>query len=350
MKAFTVNGDSGPSAILVGERLENLAAHCPVKQPIIITDVNVHDRYRGVFPPGPVIVIGSGEKEKNLDTVRRIYEQLLALKADRDSFLIGIGGGMVCDITGFAAATYMRGVRFGFVATTLLCQVDAAIGGKNGINLGGYKNMVGTFCQPEFVICDPHLLKTLPPAEIRGGLAEVVKHAAIADPDLFVYLEAHYTRALALEAPVIEKLVHASVVIKTGIVSRDEKESGERRKLNFGHTFGHGIEKTTGVAHGQAVSAGMVLACSLSVKKGWLAVGQAARVTTLLEKLELPVRLELDGPAVLEAIGKDKKKAGGQIHFVLLRRIGEARVVKIAMKELAAVLAQPQQNDSNPAP
>ncbi len=347
MRSLPINSRSGPSTILVGERLENLRAYCPVPQPVIITDVNVYDQYRRMFPPAPVIVIGSGEKEKNLNTLRRVYEQLVALGADRDSFLVGIGGGVVCDITGFAAATYMRGVRFGFVATSLLCQVDAGIGGKNGVNLNGYKNMVGTFRHPEFVICDPRLLKTLPPEEIRWGLAEVVKHAAIAAPDLFAYLEVHHKQALTLDDRTIERLVYDSAAIKAGIVNRDEMETGQRRKLNFGHTFGHGIEKTTAAAHGQAVSAGMILACLLAEKKGCLAPNDTARLAALLEKLELPVRLEFDTSAVLDAIKKDKKKAGGQIHFVLLRRIGEAVVDKVTIEELAAVLADEKKNGLN---
>ena len=244
----------------------------------------------------------------------------------------------------------MRGVRFGFVATSLLCQVDAGIGGKNGVNLNGYKNMVGTFRHPESVICDPHLLKTLPPEEIRWGLAEVVKHAAIAAPDLFAYLEAHHKQALALDDGTIERLVYDSAAIKAGIVNRDEMETGQRRKLNFGHTFGHGIEKTTAAAHGQAVSAGMILACLLAEKKGCLAPNDTARLAALLENLELPVRLEFDHSAVLDAIRKDKKKAGRQIHFVLLRRIGEAVVDKVTIEDLAAVLADEKQNGLNLSP
>ena len=350
MKSLLIHSRSGPSTILVGERLANLKTRCPAQQLVIITDVNVYNLYRRAFPPAPVIIIGSGEKEKNLNTVRRVYAQLVALEADRDSFLIGIGGGVVCDITGFAAATYMRGLRFGFVATSLLCQVDAGIGGKNGVNLNGYKNMVGTFRHPEFVICDPHLLKTLPPEEIRCGLAEVVKHAAIAAPDLFTYLEMRHAQALALDTATIERLVYDSARIKAAIVNDDEMETGRRRKLNFGHTFGHGIEKTTAAAHGQAVSAGMILACRLAVKKGYLTPDDTARLAVLLEKLELPVRLEFDRSAVLDAIKKDKKKTGKQIHFILLRRIGEAVVEKVTLEELAAVLADENQNGLNLSP
>jgi len=338
MKTLRINSPIGPSTILVGERLENLMAHCPVKRPVIITDVNVYGHYRRLFPPAAVIVIGSGEKEKNLDTVRRIYEQLLVLEAGRDSFLVGIGGGVVCDVTGFTAATYMRGVRFGFVATSLLCQVDAGIGGKNGVNLDGYKNMVGTFRHPEFVICDPRVLRSLPAEEIRSGLAEVVKHAAIADAGLFACLEEHHQQALALEPGIIEKLVHASARIKTGIVSRDETEAGLRRRLNFGHTFGHGIEAATGAAHGRAVSAGMALACRLAVAKGYLSAAEAARQESLLESLGLPVQLEFDPQAVVDAIRRDKKKSGGRVHFVLLRRIGEVVMEGVPVEKLAAAL------------
>lgn len=339
MKIVNIKGAGADSVIMIGEQLQNLAEHLPVKTPIIITDGNVQKCWGRQFPPGPVIAIGSGEQIKTIDTVRYIYEQLLTLEADRSSFIVGIGGGIVCDIAGFVASTYLRGLRFGFVSSTLLAQVDASVGGKNGINFGGYKNIVGVFNQPEFVICDLNLLKTLPQSEILSGFAEIIKHGTIADKELFAYLEKNCDQALALDRAVIEKLVYDSVIIKSSIVNRDEKEKGERRKLNFGHTFGHAIEKIAGVRHGEAVSAGMVLASELGVKRGGFSRKDSDRIAGLLDNFGLPVRLQFNGQKVLQAIRMDKKREGDQIYFVLLSKIGKAYVEEIAIPELEELVS-----------
>jgi 3-dehydroquinate synthase len=338
MKTVKLNTPIGKSIILIGERLENLKQYLPVNLPIIITDTNVQKHWGHYFPPGAVITIDTGEGIKTLDTVNFLYDKLLELDADRASFIVGIGGGIVCDVAGFVASTYMRGVRFGFVSTTLLSQVDASVGGKNGVNFGGYKNIVGVFSQPEFVICDQNLLQTLPAREFQGGFAEVVKHGAIADEDLFVYLEQNWSRALEHDPQVIEKVVYDSAIIKSTVVNRDATEQGERRKLNFGHTLGHGIEKVLQVPHGEAVSVGMVLASRLSVKKGYLQSEDATRLSSLLEKFRLPVRLEFNRQQVFEAIGKDKKREGDLLKFVLLTRIGEAVVSEISIQELEELI------------
>ena len=282
----------------------------------------------------PVITIDTGEKIKNFDTLRHVYDRLIQLEADRSSFIVGIGGGIVCDITGFVASTYMRGVRFGFVSTTLLAQVDASVGGKNGVNFSGYKNIVGVFNQPDFVICDMDVLSTLPREELCCGFAEIIKHGAIADRSMFDYLENNSSRAMALDPDVVERLVYDSVIIKSSIVNQDATEQGVRRKLNFGHTFGHAIEKTLGVRHGEAISAGMVLASELSVKRGHLKRPEVARIAALLEKYGLPVRVPWDADQVLEAIRMDKKREGGHIKFVLLSEIGRAFVDEIPFEEL----------------
>jgi 3-dehydroquinate synthase len=229
-------------------------------------------------------------------------------------------------------------VRFGFVSTTLLSQVDASVGGKNGVNFQGYKNLIGVFNQPEFVICDPRLLKTLPEKEILNGMAEIVKHAVIEDATLFTYLEKHFQKALTLDTDVIEKLVYDSVVIKSGIVNQDELEKGARRKLNFGHTFGHAFEKTAGVPHGEAVSAGMAAAAALSVRRGRLSIEDAARIKSLLQRIGLPVTIQAERKRVFDALKKDKKRKGDHIHFVLLDGIGKAVVDQIALTELEALL------------
>ena len=338
MKSVKLDTHIGKSVILIGERLENIKKYLPVKMPIIITDTNVQKHWGHYFPPGAVITMDAGEGNKTLDTVSGIYDQLLELDADRGSFIVGIGGGIVCDVAGFVAATYMRGVRFGFVSTTLLSQVDASVGGKNGVNFGGYKNIVGVFSQPEFVICDQNLLQTLPPKDFQCGFAEIVKHGAIADDQLFAYLEQNWARALEHDSEIIEKVVHDSVMIKSTIVNRDATEQGERRKLNFGHTLGHAIEKVLQVPHGEAVSAGMVLASKLSEKKGYLQLEDSIRLSNLLEKFNLPVRLEFNRQQVFEAIGKDKKREGDMLKFVLLKKIGAAVVDEISIHELVELI------------
>jgi 3-dehydroquinate synthase len=338
METITINAASGPSRILIGERLENLRRYVPEAKPVIITDVNVAKLYPLDSLAADVITIGTGEEIKTLDTVRDIYAQLLSCGADRSSFIVGVGGGLVCDITGFAASTFLRGLRFGFVATTLLAQVDASVGGKNGVNYHGYKNMVGLFHQPEFVICDPELLKTLPRKEIACGMAEIVKYGAIADPDLFAYLEQHDDEILSLDGPAIEKLVVASVGIKSSVVTRDETEKGKRRILNFGHTFGHAIEKVIGIPHGEAISMGMAVASALSVKKNLLTTQEGHRLRAVLNNLKLPTRLAIQHPEIIDAVEKDKKRAGNRIHFVLLNGIGNATVHEVSLEELKEVI------------
>ena len=340
MKSLKIQGSTGDSKILIGERLQNLQKYIASEQAVIITDSNVRRLYEKEFPPYEIIEIGLGEKIKNLDTVKSIYGKLVAFEADRSSSIVGIGGGIVCDIAGFVASTYLRGIRVGFVSSTLLSQVDASVGGKNGVNFEGYKNMVGVFNQPEFVVCDTNLLKTLPEKEVLCGLAEVVKHAAIGDADLFSYLERHYKKVLQLEEGVIEKIVYDSILIKSSIVNRDEKEKGERRKLNFGHTLGHALEKTTGVPHGEAVSAGMVVASALSEKRGYLSGEEKERIESLLRKFQLPTRVQHDGKRVIDAIRRDKKREGEEINFVLLKGIGQAVVEKISMRELETVVGE----------
>ena len=334
MQSFTISGGSGRSQILIGQRLEALPEYVPLEGSIIVTDETVSRIYGARFPRAPVITVGCGEEIKTLETASGIYRELIRLEADRTSFLIGIGGGVVCDITGFVASTYLRGLRFGFAATTLLAQVDASVGGKNGVNLDGFKNMIGLFNQPEVVLCDPGLLPSLDPADIGCGMAEIVKHGAISDADLFRYLEGHAREALELNPEVIERLVTDSVLIKSSIVNRDEREGGERRKLNFGHTFGHAVEKTLGSPHGEAVSIGMVLAGLLSVRRGLLAEAELQRLVSLLESLELPTHISTAPEPMLEALGKDKKREGEYIRFVLLKAIGEAVVESIPLQEI----------------
>jgi 3-dehydroquinate synthase len=338
VRQIEIQGNTSRSRILVGESLKRLADYIPGKNVVIITDENVKALYGNSFPAFPVITIGMGEGIKTLQTASDIFQELLDMEAQRSTFIVGIGGGIVCDITGFIASTFLRGTGFGFVSSTLLSQVDASVGGKNGVNFKGYKNMVGTFNLPDFVICDMDLLKTLNERDVLCGFAEIIKHAAIEDAALFDYLEMNYEPALSLDSDVIEKLVYESVVIKAGVVSRDEKEKGERKKLNFGHTFGHAIEKTIGLPHGEAVSLGMVLAASLSVKKGLLSQADADRITRLLAMYKLPTRITWDRSSIVDALKRDKKRKGESIQFVLLEAIGRSVIVDISIDELDQVM------------
>lgn len=338
MKSIVIHGSSKDSNIIIGESIRNAGKYLPSDNVVIITDGNVYEKYHELMPAESVIKIGTGEKIKSLDTVRDILAELMEMGADRGTFILGIGGGIVCDIAGFAASIYLRGLRFGFISTTLLSQVDASVGGKNGVNFDGYKNMVGVFSQPDFVICDPDLLKTLPVKELLNGCAEIVKHGAIAGRDLFAYLEEHYKGIFDLDSKVIEKVVYDSVIIKSEVVNRDEREKGERRKLNFGHTIGHALEKVTGVAHGEAVSMGMVVATRLSEQKGLLTREDRIRIESLLANMKLPTEISADPEKLFEAMTKDKKREGDSIHFVLLNGIGEAVVEEMSVEELKALL------------
>src|SRR6056297_59522 len=334
MKTLSISGATGHSEIFVGESFEHLSDHLPADRAIAITDENVGRFYGDLFPVREVITIGQGETIKTLETVAGIYDQLIEREADRSVFMVGIGGGIVCDIAGFVASTYLRGVRFGYVPTTLLAQVDASVGGKTGVNFKGYKNIVGVFNQPEFVLCDPAVLNTLPERELACGFAEVVKHAAIADPVYFDFLEQESRRAFSLEPQVMERVVYDSIAIKAGVVNRDEREKGERRKLNFGHTFGHAVEKTEGRRHGEAVSIGMMMAARLSQNLNMLDKKSVNRLADLLASFQLPLQGQSNKTQVMDAIARDKKRDGDALHFVLLEALGQAVVKEIPINEL----------------
>ncbi|HNY09224.1 MAG TPA: 3-dehydroquinate synthase [Tenuifilaceae bacterium] len=334
METIQVKGSKYNSVIYVGERLENLAKLIPGKGVFIITDSNIDRIYGNRLPPLPKFVVNPGEQSKTLLRLTEIYRWLLDSGADRNSFIVGIGGGVVCDITGFVASTYMRGVRFGFVATSLLAQVDASIGGKNGVNLDGYKNIVGTFNQPQFVICDTSLLKTLPETELSNGFAEMVKHALIADAPQFNILESNTNRLNTCDLELLDSLVASSVGVKASIVTADERESGERKKLNFGHTWGHAVEKVTGIPHGQAVSIGMAFASQLSAEKGLLTPDECHRITSLLIALNLPVSIKANTNNIFEALQRDKKRCSNAIDFILLEGIGKAVIKSLSLVEI----------------
>ena len=334
MKKHKIKVVNADCQILVGESIQNLSTYLKNGRNIVITDPNVRRFYGHHFAKYDCIEIGLGETNKTLETVETIYRKFLELEVDRSSFIIGIGGGIVCDVAGFAASTYMRGIDFGFVPSSLLAQVDASLGGKNGVNFDGYKNIVGAFSQPCFVLCDPELLHTLPKREFLCGMAEVVKHAVIRSPSLFEYLEQEWPALLNLQREGLEKIIDESIVIKSWIVQSDAFEKGERRKLNFGHTLGHAIEREGRLTHGEAVSIGMAVASHISVARGKLSSQEADCLKSLLQNLQLPTEIPSCKELLLDAIKKDKKRHGDLIHFVLLEEIGRAEVIQLSFGEL----------------
>ncbi len=334
MKVIEIKTDTKVSRIYIGESIQNLRSYLPKGKVVIITDEVVSGIYMNRFSEFPVIEIGQGEKIKTIDTLEYIFDRFLQYEVDRSTYIVAIGGGIVCDVAGFAASIFMRGLRFGFVSTTLLSQVDASVGGKNGVNFHRYKNMIGVFNQPDYVICDTEMLKTLDRKEFIAGFAEIVKAGVIKNEGLFRYIENNWQKALALDTDVINHLVYESVLVKSRVVEADEREKGERRLLNFGHTFAHSFEKLTDILHGEAVSAGMVVASRLSEKLGYLKNHETERIIQLLKNFGLPVRINLDAKKVLDAIRQDKKREGDDIHIILLRQIGEAFSHRLKLNKL----------------
>lgn len=334
MQRIEITGQLKKSAIMVGESLENLSKYLPQNRKVIcISDGNVWPLY-GHLVPGEHILIGRGEEYKTLATMAMIYDELLQMQADRSCFILALGGGIVCDVAGFAASTYMRGVDFGFAPTTLLAQTDASVGGKNGVNVLGYKNMIGNFNQPNFVLCSPEVFKTLPEKEIACGMAEVVKHALIADLEMFKYIEKHIDAVKRLDADCMNYLVQRSVEIKAAVVNADEREQGERRKLNFGHTLGHALEKSLHYTHGEGVALGMLFAVALSIAYGNIAPEFFPRLQKLLRELNLPWQMPVISREQYRAMAGDKKREGDDLHFILLEKVGRACVRKVDLVEL----------------
>ena len=276
------------------------------------------------------VILPDGEAHKTLGNAARVLDVLVANRLARDCAVVALGGGVVGDLAGFAAACYQRGVDFVQLPTTLLAQVDSAVGGKTGVNHAGGKNLIGAFHQPVLVVNDTATLATLPPRELRAGLAEVIKYGLIADAALFEWLESHLNELLAGDPGALAHVIRRSCEIKAAVVGRDEREQGERALLNLGHTFGHAIESATAYRqwlHGEAVGAGLVMAASMSAACGYLDPAQAERVRRLIERTGLPTHIAALAPtAALEHMRMDKKVLGGRLRLVLLRGIGAAFV------------------------
>lgn len=305
---------------------------------ILVTDENVFAAAKDTFEEWQTIVIKAGEEHKQQNTVDYIIRQLIEKEADRNSFIVGVGGGVVTDITGYAASIYMRGVRFGFVPTTILAMVDAAIGGKNGVDAGPYKNLVGLIRQPEFLLFDYSLLKTLPQEQWVNGFAEVIKHACIKDAAMFDLLEQQSLYNFQQDKQLLAELIERNVQIKTAVVVEDEFEKGDRKLLNFGHTLGHAIENIYQLLHGHAISIGMMAAASFSEQLSGFTPDEKKRLKLLLQKYQLPTAREFDKDKIWHLLKMDKKRASSEMNFILLQTIGEAFIKPIPLTQLEELI------------
>jgi 3-dehydroquinate synthase len=300
------------------DALKNIA---PIASSVIITDENIFEAHKKKFKGWTTIVLKSGEQYKVQQTVDVVIDQLIELGADRQTTLIGVGGGVITDITGYVASIYMRGIAVGFVPTSLLAMVDASIGGKNGIDVGLYKNMVGIIRQPNFLLYDTSFLKSLPLTEWQNGFAEIIKHGAIKDAALIKQLQSHTLAKYKKDLSLTAKLVERNVMIKTKVVITDEFERADRKLLNFGHTLGHALENTYELSHGQAISIGMTYAAVIAEQlihfKG------RDTLVALLEKYGLPTYATFNIDKAVSILQKDKKKTKDAVHYILLEKLGK---------------------------
>jgi len=303
---------------------------------IIVTDENVFNAHKNKFKGYNCIVLKPGEEFKIQATVDSIVDTLIKMQADRKSVLIGVGGGVITDLTGYVASVYMRGIRFGFVPTSILALVDASIGGKNGIDVGVYKNLVGIIRQPSFIVHDVSLLQSLPQSEWENGFAEIIKHACIKDVSMFKQLQNASLQDFMKNKAMLTELIKRNALIKIRVVKKDEFEKGDRRLLNFGHTLGHAIETQYELLHGQAISIGMTYACHISEQL--TGFDKTEQVVNLLEKYNLPTYAAFDKEKVFEVLKMDKKRIKKEMNFVLLDKIGKAVVQAVDLKKLEKMI------------
>jgi 3-dehydroquinate synthase len=302
------------------------------KSTVILTDEHVFDAHAAKFRGWNSIVLKAGEEYKIQETADAVIRQLIQLEADRNTFLVGAGGGVITDLTGYIASIYMRGLRFGLIPSTILAMADAAIGGKNGVDVGVYKNLVGTVRQPSFVLYDLDLLNSLPLGEWENGFAEIIKHACIKDARMFHQLEKTDLLSYQSDRELLASLIRRNATIKLNVVRADEFEKAARKLLNFGHTLGHALENQYEVTHGQAISIGMSFACLVS--REWFGFSKAGRVEELLTRYGLPVRARFNRDKVWEVLKLDKKRSGKAMDFVLLNDIGKGFIHRVPLERL----------------
>ncbi len=337
----TVTFPSGTVEYMFQHSFAEYLAGCDRERTVLVTDEHILHLYPQLFKGHKTLVLPPGESSKSLETIGRLTKELIALEATRKTTLIGVGGGVVTDITGLLASVYMRGVPFGFVPTTLLAMVDAAVGGKNGVNAGLNKNIIGTISQPAFILFDAGFLDTLPDEEWSNGFAEIIKYACIFDTDMFAELEKNSISAYRTHGNAeLDALIERCVTWKNRTVTEDEHEQGVRKLLNFGHTAAHAIENLYELSHGKAVAIGMVIACMLSEQETGLDKSVAVRLKELSGKYGLPVRHDINVKQVMAILKMDKKRVNDTIDYILLERVGKAVVKSLPFAEIEHTLAQ----------
>lgn len=336
MKKKSVQFSSSKVDFYFDAKFSDLKSLTGQQHTILITDENIFQAHEKKFKGWNTIVLNAGEQYKVQETINEIFEQLIHFGADRKTWLVGIGGGVITDITGFVAATYMRGVRCGFIPTSILAMVDASIGGKNGIDIGPYKNLIGTIRQPEFLLYDFQFLKSLPNEEWVNGFAEVIKHACIKDAKMFNTLSEKSISYYQKNKKALSELIQQNASIKIKVVKNDEFEQGERRLLNFGHTLGHAIENIYQLPHGHAISIGMVEAAKIAASlKGFK---HTDKIKAVLEQYGLPTQLSYEKEKALNVLKMDKKRERSSMNYILLDKIGKGVVEFIPMTQLTQLI------------
>ena len=326
---YKITFSTGEVNYLFQQAAETIGDLYPPDRSIIVTDSNVAELYGEEFSEYPIITLPAGEDNKNSYTATGIVDKLLDLEAHRKTTLIGLGGGMITDITGYVASIYMRGLNCAYIPTTLLGMVDAAIVGKTGINFGKQKNLLGTIRQPASILFDISFLQTLPDEEWSNGFAEVIKYACLFDTGLFEELEQHNIKHYQNNQEALSKLISRCVEWKNRIVKSDEQESDVRKLLNLGHTAGHALETQYHLPHGYAVSLGMIIACMVSEKTNGLKRQAKERLIKMLRQYHLPVRLSFDVKNVMEVLIMDKKRNKNSIDYILLDDIGQGIIKEL---------------------
>ncbi len=334
-----IDSDNSLSKIVFGDFKSKIEDIIDDRRVVFITDRVVYSLYKSLLNPYQLIVVPDGERNKSLVRVEQIFSELMTYGADRDTLIVGIGGGVISDLTGFAASTYMRGCSFGFVPTTLLAQVDASIGGKNGVNYEGYKNLIGTINQPEFILIDNMFLKSLPQREINSGMVEAFKSGIILSKELYNIFARNSFSDIVSNDELLQEVIGRTIDVKQRLVASDEHERGARKLLNLGHTIGHAIERSSDkYNHGEAVGIGISMIADISVKMGLLDGSKQHKIDDILLHNGMPTRTDLPVEIIFNALRLDKKRSAGSISIVVIKGIEQCELMRLSFDSVAQIL------------